>query len=83
VTVAPRVPAYLYPSEIAKISRTPRATVMTDLRNVKLIKRFGRGRFRVPSSALRDKLPEYYDALYEHFVLHNDSADMHSVRGDT
>jgi hypothetical protein len=63
-----RVPAYLFPSKIARASGYSRKAVLTLLRGADLIERHGRLAL-VSRSRLRERLPDLYEDVYELYVL--------------
>jgi hypothetical protein len=60
------VPPTLNPGEIARACEISRKRVFTELRHAGLLER--RGLWRVSSSALRERLPDYYDRVYEYYA---------------
>jgi hypothetical protein len=75
LTQDPRVPPLLSPGQISQASGVSYRTVCTDLRHAGLLSRLGPTRFRISASALRERLPDYYDRVFEFFVINtNDSA---------
>ena len=66
MTGDPEIPPYLSPTVIATASRVSRTTLMTQLRGLGLLQRMGR-LYWVSSTALRERLPDYYERVFEHF----------------
>jgi hypothetical protein len=64
--IANPVPPYLNPGEIAKACGISRKRCFTELRHAQLIER--RGFWRISSSALRERLPDFYERVYEYFA---------------
>lgn len=67
------VPPYLNPGVIARLSRVPWKTAVTDLKNAGLLPRRGdgaraRSHRRISTSALREMLPGYYERVFFHFA---------------
>ncbi len=63
-----RVPAYLFPSKIAKATGFSRKTVLTLLRGANILERRGRWAL-VARGQLRERFPDLYEDVYEFYVM--------------
>lgn len=72
--MAAQVPPYLSPGQIGRACGVSRRAATTELRNAGLLDRRGQspsspGRWRISASQLRERLPDYYERVFEFFVL--------------
>ena len=62
------IPPLLSPAQVGKACRMSRRKAKGLLRAVGILEQVG-GRWYVGESKLRDRLPDLYDRVYEHFEL--------------
>ena len=63
-----KVPPYLSPGQVGRACGLSRKSALTELRGAGLLERRG-NRWRVSETRLRERLPDYYDRVYRHFVF--------------
>jgi len=69
---APQVPPYLSPGQVGRACEISRKAALTELKGADLVERRG-GRLRISASRLRERLPDYYDRVYQWFVLNRET----------
>jgi len=64
MTPEPNIPAYPLAATVAKANEQERRSMIRRLAGVGILERHG-GRWCVSQSRLRERLPDYFDRLYE------------------
>lgn len=63
-----QVPPLISPAQVGKACRMSRRRAKSLLRRVGILELIGE-RWFVPESKLRERLPDVYDRVYEHFAI--------------
>lgn len=69
----PEIPPYLTPRHVANACRMSRKRAQSMLKRAGILQKLGE-RWCVGESLLRERLPEVYDRVYTHILLHPESA---------
>ncbi len=63
------IPPLLSPAQVGRACRMSRRSAKTLLRGAGVLERHASGRWFVGEARLRERLPDVYDRVYEHFAL--------------